>query len=215
MTINYYILDCESSGLNSAYHEVIELGAIRVSDKVQLVKNVRAEHPERSSFDALQITQKTIADISQGTNKEDVVMEFNKFFNEDGGTPDSRCIIGHNIITFDKRFLHALWGKVNMEFPCSLYLDTLQMMRHYVKINKLGKQKVNLHASMDLLGLKKIAAKHDSKNDTRNNFILYKYLIEELKFDVLPFIKNHPHSINNSSNDGEERLNADDLEIID
>ena len=139
------------------------------------------------------ITKKTLADLKNGFSKEEVVKECNKFFNEDGLTPGHRCIIGHNIYTFDKRFLFALWESVGESFPAILWLDTIPMIRKYIKDNGLGKVKVNLHASCDLVGVKKFSDAHNAKVDSRNSYLLWKKLVEEKKINYLPFIKTTAH----------------------
>jgi DNA polymerase III epsilon subunit-like protein len=108
MSIQYYIIDTETTGLKAGYHECVEIGIIRCVDRVQLWRQIIAESPERSSFDALAITKKTLSDLEKGHRKEDVVAECEKFFNEDKLTPAHRCIVAHNS-PFDRKFLHALW----------------------------------------------------------------------------------------------------------
>lgn len=197
-----YILDVETTGIKAGYHEMTEVGIIRYTDRVQLWKNIKCDFPERASLDALMITKKTMADLNNGLNKYQVIEECEKFFNNDGLTPAHRCIIGHNV-SFDKRFLHALWASCNKTFPADLWLDTMALVRHYIKLNGLNEERkkngmsklsVNLHASCDLLGIKKISEAHNSKMDSRNTYFLYNHLIEQRNIDYLPFIKNEPHN---------------------
>ena len=191
--INYYTIDTETTGLSVKNQEVVEISIIRCSDRRQLSRTIRAETPETASYDALKITGKTLADLYNGDSKEDAVTLCNKFFEEDGGTPASRCIIGHNIISFDKKFLHALWEKCGSDFPASLWLDTLQMMRQYAKDKGMIKPKLGLEPSCDIFGIKKVAGSHTAKGDVRNNYFLYNKIIES-GFDYLPFIKTFPHN---------------------
>jgi|ERR1035437_8942578 DNA polymerase III alpha subunit (gram-positive type) len=200
--IQYYCTDLESTGLSASAHEVTEIGIIRAKDKVQLWKNVMCEHPETASIDALTITNKTMADLSNGMSKRDVVELCNKFFNEDGLTPGHRCIVGHNIYSFDRRFLFALWASVGKEFPATLWLDTIPMTKQYAKSIGLIKPKVNLHAACDILGIKKIAAKHNAKSDSQNSYLLWKALCEEKNMNYLPFIKTSAHILD-PNHDGE------------
>lgn len=203
--ISYYSLDTETNGLSTKAHEVTEISIIRHSNRVQLTRNIICERPENSSVDALRITGKTMADLLNGLPKADVVAECNKFFNEDGLTPAHRCIVGHNIISFDKRFLHALWESVGETFPAILWLDTMQLTKHYAKQIGLVKPKVNLDAACNMLEIKKAAGMHNAKSDTRNCYLLWKALIEDKKVDYLPFIKTAAHSVY-------EPLNPDDLD---
>jgi DNA polymerase III epsilon subunit-like protein len=211
--IVYYIIDLETTGLKAGYHEPTEIGIIRAADRVQLWRNIKCEFPERASFDALAITKKTIADLERGFTKEQVVDECEKFFNEDGLTPAHRCIVGHNIFSFDKRFLHALWEMLGKEFPAHLFLDTIPMIRHYAKQIGLVKPKVNLHASLDIVGVKKLYDAHNAKVDSRNSYLLWKDLIDNKKIDHLPFIKTAIHQISPQTTDEEGGLDPALLDL--
>jgi DNA polymerase III alpha subunit (gram-positive type) len=191
--LQYYIIDTETTGLKANHHEMTEVGIIRATDRVQLWRQIKCEYPERASFDALAITKKTLADLDNGHSREDVVNECNKFFNEDGLTPQHRCIIGHNIFSFDKRFLFALWESVGQIFPATMWMDTIPMTKAYAKQIGLVKPKVNLHAACEILGIKKFSDAHNAKVDSRNSYLLWKSLVEEKKVDYLPFIKTAAH----------------------
>lgn len=206
--LQYYVIDTETNGLNSSYHEMTEIGIIRVKDRVQLWKNIKCTYPERSSFDALSITKKTLADLEKGMSKSAVVAECNKFFEEDGATPAHRVIIAHNA-PFDRRFLHALWESENKIFPAHLWMCTISLTKEYAKKIGLEKPKVNLQAACDIVGIKKISGAHNAKVDSRNCYLLHRNLVEEKNINYLPFIKTAIHNI--SSNEEEEI----DLSLLD
>ena len=196
--LHYYVIDTETTGLKANYHEMTEIGIIRCTDRVQVHRCIKCENPERANFDALAITKKTMDDLSQGFERSAVVAECNKFFNEDGATPSARVIIGHNI-GFDRRFLHALWESQGQEFPAHLWLDTIDLTKAYLKIIGIKTRKVNLHASCDYVGIKKISEAHNAKVDSRNTYLLHRDLVEIKNIDYLPFIKTIVHSINSST----------------
>lgn len=200
--IAYYVLDLESTGLSSKDHEVNEISIIRAKDKVQLTKQVRCEYPERASFDALKITNKTLSDLNNGISKEEAINSVEYFLNQDGLSPSSRCIVGHNVISFDKRMLFAMWEKCGKEFPAHLWLDTMHLTKQHAKNIGIVKPKINLQASCDLLQIKKVAGMHNAKSDTRNAYLLWEKLKSEV--DYLPLIKTFVHSLKND--DAEERL---------
>lgn len=214
--LKYYVIDIETTGLKKDYHEMSELSIIRAEDRMQLTRMVKCNYPERASLDALEITKKTFDDLRQGTLKSDLVREANEFFSKDGAMPAARCIVGHNIINFDKKFLHALWESEGQEFPAHLWLDTITLTKkflesHEVAENKIiktatGKISTTLHASCDMTGVNKIASAHNAKSDTRNTYMLWKKLVDEYEIDYLPHIKNFPHVI---------KKNEDELEDID
>lgn len=220
MSLFYYIVDVETTGLDSNKHEVNEVSIIRCLDRVQLTQFIKCDYPERASYDALKITRKTLADLDKGVSKEDATSKIDKFLLEDGGTKAHRCFIGHNVIAFDKKFMHTLYEKVNKELQVDLWLDTLQMIKFYAKENNLkedakkqGKKLLfNLHAACDILGIKKLSEAHSSKVDTRNNYLLYRNLVEDKKIDYLPFIKSYPHILTSAVTD-DDGLDPDLLDI--
>ena len=204
--LQYYIIDTETTGLKSDYHEMTEVGIIRCTDRVQLWRQIKCTYPERANFDALAITKKTMADLERGYDKEAVVEECNKFFAEDGLTPAHRCIVAHNA-PFDRRFLHALWGSVGKEFPANLWLCSMALTKDYAKkqglVSKGVKQSFSLHAACDLMGIKKISDAHNAKVDSRNTFLLHRNLVEEKKADYLALIKTAIHTIDDATKDDE------------
>ena len=200
MGLVYYIVDTETTGLSAGYHEMTEISIIRCEDRVQLTEFIKCDYPERANFDALAITKKTMADLETGKSKEEVTEKINKFLNEDGLTSAHRCFVAHNW-TFDKRFIHALYEKVNQKCPVHLWLCSMALTKQYAKQIGLVKPKVNLHAACDIVGIKKLSEAHASKVDSRNTFLLWKNLIEEKKIDHLPFIKTAVHSIAPAADD--------------
>lgn len=202
MSLHFYVVDTETTGLKANYNEMTEIGIIRCTDRMQLHRCIKCEYPERASFDALKITKKTMADLERGYDSAAVVAECNKFFDEDGATPAARVIIGHNIISFDKKFLHAMWANAGKEFPAHLWLDTIALTREFLKQQGIKTRTVNLHASCDYVGVKKLSEAHNAKVDSRNNYLLYKGLVDDKHMDYLPFIKSFPHVLNSASDDG-------------
>ena len=205
--LQYYVIDTETTGLKSGYHEMTEIGIIRCTDRVQLWRQIKCVYPERANFDALSITKKTMADLERGYDKEAVVEECEKFFNEDGLTRGHRCIVAHNA-PFDRRFLHALWESCGKEFPANLWLCSMALTKDYAKKQGVTqpagqKQSFALHAACDLVGIKKISDAHNAKVDSRNTFLLHRNLVEEKKADYLPLIKTVVHTIKTTPNDDE------------
>lgn len=190
--IEFYVLDSETNGLKDNYHEMTEICCIRASDRLQVARDIRLEFPERSSREALAVTGKTIEQIMRGGLSEDAVNDLENFFKLDGKTPAHRCIIAHNA-PFDRKFLHALWLRHKKTFPAQLWLDTQVMARHTFK-TKFGipKPKVNLQATAELLGVKKVAGVHNAVSDARNLYFIWNKLLEN-KIDYLDFIKCIPH----------------------
>ena len=200
MGLEYYVIDVETTGLKSSYHEMTEISIIRYKDRVQLWRKIRCDYPERASFDALAITKKTIQDLQNGYDSATVIEECEKFFAEDGLSPAHRCIIAHNA-SFDRKFLHALWEKYDKSFPANLWLDTMTLSREYAKKMGIEKPRVNLQAACDMVGIKKISEAHNAKVDSRNTYFLHKDLVDVKKLDYLPFIKTAIHGNSQSTDE--------------
>jgi DNA polymerase III alpha subunit (gram-positive type) len=204
MGLEYYIVDVETTGLSTKIHEVSEISVIRAVDRMQLTEFIKCEKPETASYDALQITGKTLDDLVKGNSKEFVVAKIDKFLNEDGLTPAHRCFVGHNV-NFDRKFIFSLYEKVGKTCPANLWLDTLALTKEFIKkydtsqLNIVktatGRISTTLHACCDMLSIKRFAAAHASKVDTRNTYLLWRKLIEEKGIDHLPFHKTFVHYI--------------------
>lgn len=194
MTIEFYILDLETTGTSCGYHDVVEISIIKANTRQQLSKDIIAEYPERANQTALNITQKTKQSIKLGHPKEDVVKACNEFFEADGLTPEARCIVGHNIVNFDKKFVHDLWEKCNSKFPANFWLDTIKYLKQYMIKNGVVSRKTNLEAALHIVGAKPRYPLHSAKMDTQNNWILWKKLVDS-GVDYLDLMERHEHII--------------------
>ena len=188
--LNYYVIDTETTGLLKI-HEINEISIIRCSDRIQLTEFIKCEYPELASYDALVLTNKTIEDLKKGKSKEEVISKVDRFINEDGLTSAHRCFIAHNA-SFDKRFIHSIYDKVNKKCPVDLWLCTVSLTKQYLRQMKI-KSSAKLSEACNIVGIKKIAGSHSSKADSRNTYLLWKNLVENKKIDYLPFIKNCAH----------------------
>ena len=206
-----YIIDLETLGLSSKYHEVCEVSIIRCSDRVQLTEFIKVEYPERANYDALKVCNKTMADLEYGKPRNEVITQIDKFLNEDGLTPAHRCMVAHNS-PFDLRFTHAMYESSGKVFPGNLWLCTMALTKAYAKKIGLVKPKVNLGASLDICEIKKFAGAHASKVDSRNTYLLWKDLVENKQVDYLSHIKSIPHNYDLPIQDNNDGL---DLSLLD
>lgn len=189
--IIYYVVDTETNGLKAGHHEITQISAIRCDDRIQISRDIAIEYPERSSEEALKITNKTLDDLKKGISKKDAVEIFDSFFNEDEKTSEHRCIIAHNA-TFDKRHLHALWGSLEKRFPADLWLDSKELARGYAKKIGIVKPKLDLGSVLKMAGLNERLGAHNATIDTQNTYFLWKRMMEE-NIDHLHLIKREPH----------------------
>lgn len=176
--ICYYVIDTETTGTKVDYHEITQISIIRCSDRFQLNKYIKAEFPKRANPEALKYTGRTMADLYKGDNRKDVVEFCNNFFEEDGVTPEFRCIVGHSIWSFDKRFLHSMWAAENKKFPASLWLDTIPYTKEFMKKKGIDNKKFNLNKACEVVGVTPRPGAHNAVVDTQNNYKLWKALTE-------------------------------------
>ncbi len=174
--INFYILDVETTGLTTKLHEITEFSIIRCKDKVSLNKQVKCDHPESASIDALRITNKTMEDLNNGISKMEACKLIKNFLEQDGLDSSHRCIVGHNV-RFDRDFLKSMFAECMMELEVDLWLDTLKITKGFIKQAGLKKQKASLKEACSLFKTKIYPGEHNSRSDSRNTF----YLFEELK----------------------------------
>jgi DNA polymerase III epsilon subunit-like protein len=192
----FYTVDLETNGLRWAnnFHEICEFSILRAHDRVQLTRMVRVIHPENSNMDALNITKKSLNDLKTGISPSQLVEEAEEFLSEDNLTSAHRCIIGHNVINFDRYFLWNLWGRHKRIFPAENWLDTIHLFKAAAKKHQIIKPKFNLQAACDLFGVEKVGGQHNAKADTQNCFLLWQKLTNEV--DFLDHIRRLPHNIN-------------------
>lgn len=224
MSLLYYVIDTETTGLKAGYNEMTEIGIIRYTDRVQLWRQIKCEYPERANFDALKITKKTMADLDKGHENDKVVEECERFFAEDGATPGHRVIVAHNA-PFDRRFLHALWERNGKQFPANIWLDTIAMTKKYIETvdpstipivkTATGKTSTQLHACCDMVGIKKISEAHNAKVDSRNTYLLFRNLLEEKKVDHLRMLKTEVHALKAPPPPGDDNEGGLDPALLD
>lgn len=201
--MNYFLLDVETNGLDSKVHEVSEISIIRCADLKQMTRLIKIERPEKTSPRALEATGRTFADLKKGISKEEAVEACHNFIlSDDAPSPEHRCIIGHNVFAFDRRFVIELWNKCGKVFPATFWLDTKVMAKEYAKKNGMVKPSLTLKSCLGFCNIKPRGKEHTAVSDTQNNYILYDFL-KKNGVDHLPYIKRH---------DLEENYNSDDEE---
>jgi DNA polymerase III epsilon subunit-like protein len=189
----YYVIDTETTGLKAGWNEITQISIIRCSDRTQLTRDIAIEHPERCQQQALQVIGKTIEELLIGCTREQAVSACERFWNQDGKTPEHRCLIAHNA-QFDKRFCHALWQSVNKRFPVVCWLDTLIYIKLWSERMGVKLASKTLEKSLEFA---KIAMKdplHNASSDAQAVYRLWKRGMDA-RIDHLPAIKRFPHLI--------------------
>jgi len=134
----YVIYDIETTGLSSNYHEIIEIGAVKMSRGIEVERFSELIKPSRPiSALITEITGITDEDVAHARNIKEVLKEFVAFI-------DGAVLVAHNA-SFDNSHLYyhmKKYGLFEKEFPT---IDTLQFAR------------VVYNEKMKLFGLKYVA----------------------------------------------------------
>jgi DNA polymerase III epsilon subunit-like protein len=210
--LKFYVCDTETTGLSSQ-HEINQISIIRFEDKFQKTINIKVEHPEKASRQALEIQGKTYADLKKGIDKRSAIKEINEFLTEDGLSPEHKCIVCHNR-PFDMRFIHSTWESVGEVFPASLWLCSMEFARKYGKKQGIVKPKVNLAATLVMMGIPAKYGAHNAAVDSLNTAAILEKIINE-KLGHIELIKRIPHEIKKiyKQAEAEEEENDEDPNI--
>ena len=173
---DYVVFDLETTGISCYNDQVVEISAVKVS-KGQVVEeftslvNPKCPIPYRASM-VNGITDEMVKDAPA----------FDKVLADFLGFIGDHVLVGHNIHTFDMKFIYRdcekFWGKV----PENNYVDTLSLAR--MCLAELGHYKLT-----DLSEYYGVSPKgaHRALNDCRMNQIIYERLggeMEKRKNDI-------------------------------
>jgi len=191
--MEYYIIDTETTGLKAGHHEITDISIVRCTDRAQLTKKIKIDHPDRVSMQALEVTGRNYEDILGGEDKFEVVERCEEFWREDGLTPEHRCMVAHNA-PFDKRFCHALWEDVGKEFPVVCWMDTIKFAKTWAKEIGVYQKSFKLELALKFAGISELPGAHTAAGDARNTYLLWKKGMDN-GVDHLPAIQRYPHII--------------------
>lgn len=95
------VFDIETTGLSISHDEIIEIAACKIRDKKVIAEYETLVNPERPIFPHItKLTGITNEDVKDAPSVETAVTEFLKFI-------DGAILVGHNIASFDIRFIEA------------------------------------------------------------------------------------------------------------
>lgn len=123
---NYVVIDLETTGLTPSFDQIIELGAIRFVDDVEVSRFqslVRPTEPISDFITALTgISNDMVADAPA---IEEVLPDFLRFIGDS-------LLIGHNV-NFDVNFIYDYAEACNLPVCSNDFVDTLRMARRVYK----------------------------------------------------------------------------------
>jgi len=129
----YVVFDLETTGLDSAVDEIIEIGALKVLDSAGLTQDRQIE-----TFHALVLPKAPLSQmITSLTGIDDVLLKergrplqavLPKFMDFVGALP----LVAHNVV-FDKGFIDSACAKCGFALMSNRCVDTLSLVRRLMK----------------------------------------------------------------------------------
>jgi DNA polymerase III alpha subunit (gram-positive type) len=131
MYVNY-VVDCETTGLDSKIHDIIEVCFWRIGDSESRTWCLQPLNIKDINQTALNVNNHKLEDILHQTEEgrkiyrhpSDVLPEIEMWLMEDGAAAEERVFIGQNP-DFDYNFLLELWKKMDNpdDFPFGYWMD--------------------------------------------------------------------------------------------
>ena len=167
---DYVVFDVETTGISCRYDEVVELSALKVKNgKVveEFSTLVKAMRP--ISYGASMVNGITDDMIKDAPAFDTVLTDFIEFI-------EDLPLVGHNISTFDMKFIYRDCEKYFGKIPDNDYIDTLTLSRMCLtgmKHHKLTDVAEHYEISTD--------GAHRALNDCRMNQLVYERLCADMK----------------------------------
>lgn len=121
---DYTVVDIETTGLSSRYHEIIEISALKVRNNIIVDKFSSLIKPSRSIPSIIsELTGITNTMLFYAPKIEKVLPEFIEFAGDD-------VILGHNI-NFDIKFIQENYLRYFNRYFTNDYADTCKLARKY------------------------------------------------------------------------------------
>lgn len=165
---DYVVYDLETTGISSTYDAVIEISAVRVRNGRITDEFSELVNPGREIPAAASMVNHITDDMVAGAPYFDKVLErFLEFVGED-------VLVGHNIHSFDMKFLYRDCEKYFDQTLSNDYLDTLQMAKKvfpHWRHRRLGDL-------ADFYGISTVGA-HRALHDCRMNQLIFEKMAKE------------------------------------
>ena len=169
-TPDYVIFDLETTGTSCQSDEVVEISAVKVIDGKVVDEFSALVNPGMPiPYYASEVNGITDDMVADNPNFEDALCEFLEF------TGDA-VLVGHNIHTFDMKFIQRDAQRYFGKSIGNDYIDTLQLARAYLP-------QLSHHRLVDLADYYGIDAEgaHRALNDCRMNQLVFEKLRLEME----------------------------------
>ena len=167
---DYVVFDLETTGISSKYDEVIEISAVKVNNgKVTGEFSTLVNPGRRIPPGASRVNGITDEMVAGAPGFSDVLGDFFQFAGD-------MILVGHNISSFDMKFLYRDAQKYFQKVPDNDYADTLILARKALP-------QLSHHRLVDLAEHYGFSAEgaHRALNDCRMNQKVYERLAEEVR----------------------------------
>lgn len=137
---DFIVFDLETSGLNPAGDEILEIAALRLKGKdivgrfEALIRPTKPISPEVEKVHGLN----EIFLLANGRNLKEVLAEFVNFIGDS-------ILVGHNIRTFDWLFILNNLQKISQPLPQNKIIDTLELSRKLLRLPRYNLAEVGKH----------------------------------------------------------------------
>ena len=170
---DYVVFDLETTGTSCNKDQIVEISAIKVLDGKISEEFSTLVNPGRSMpFYASQVNGITDDMLVDAPDIEEALKDFLEFIGD-------MVLVGHNIHTFDLKFIYRDCENIFGQIPGNDYVDTLKMSR-------LCLPELNHHSLSDLATHYGISTRgaHRALNDCRMNQAVYEKMGEILQDKV-------------------------------
>ena len=162
---NYVVFDLETMGINCYKDSVVEISAVKVIGGMVEDEFSSLVNPQRSiPYAASRVNGITDAMVADAPAFDKVLAEFIDF-------TEGMTLVGHNIHSFDLKFIYRDSEKFYGGIPGNDYVDTLRLARKYLP--QLKRHSLTLLA--EYYGISTEGA-HRALNDCRMNQQVYEQL---------------------------------------
>lgn len=167
---DYVVFDLETTGISPNYDEVVEISALKVRDGKVVEEFSTLVNPKRRiPYGASSVNGITDEMVADAPVFSEVLEQFYNFVGDD-------VLVGHNIHTFDMKFLYRDSLRYFGQVPDNDYVDTLMIARNCLP----GLRHHRLTDLAQHYGLSTVGA-HRALKDCYMNQQVFEKLAEELK----------------------------------
>lgn len=122
---DYVVFDLETTGIHPVSDAIIEISAIKVKNGAALEFSTLVHPGRKIPPAATAVNGITDAMVEDAPELYEAMAAFGKFI-------EGEILVGHNIHSFDMKFIYQAAGELNLPGFENDYLDTLYMARSYL-----------------------------------------------------------------------------------